>query len=121
MSVKLFTMRDTGLSLRLLSHSFFCLLFLLPLIKFKQTQLLHIYFSVEFFPLVITSNHDALKIAANYILSKLKADLKMKPRSSERIFICTCWVSDSPAQRRNKSAFSTLGEVCNSLPNFLRF
>ena len=106
-------MRGTCLSLRPLSHSFFCLLFFfsLPLIKFKQTQLLHIYFSVEFFPLVITSNHDALKIATNYILSKLKADLKMKPRSSERIFRCTCWVSDSPAQRRNKSAFTLSGRL----------
>ena len=99
----------------------FTFFFSLPLIKFKQTQLLHIYFSVEFFPLVITSNHDALKIAANYILSKLKADLKMKPRSSERIFRCTCWVSDSAAQRRNKSAFYSLGEVGNWLPNFPRF
>ena len=87
----------------------FAFFFSLPLIKFKQTQLLHIYFSVEFFPLVVTSNHDALKIAANYILSKLKADLKMKPRSSERIFRCTCWVSDNPTQSRNRSAF-TLSE-----------
>lgn len=66
------------------------------------------------------SNHDALKIAANYILSKLKADLKMKPRSSERIFRCTCWVSDSPAQRRDRSASSSLGEVGNWLPTFPR-
>lgn len=69
MSVKLFTMR--GILVSPLSIVTFILLFtffLLPLIKFKQTQLLHIYFSVEFFPLVITGNHDALKIAANYIL-----------------------------------------------------
>lgn len=45
----------------------------------------------------------------------------MKPRFSERIFIRTCWIRDSPTQRRNTSVCSTRGELCNLLLNFLWF
>lgn len=50
MSVKLFTMRGILVSPRsIVTFTLLFTFFLLPLIKFKQTQLLHIYFSVEGF------------------------------------------------------------------------
>lgn len=49
-SVKVFTMREILVSpLSIVTFILLFTFFLLPLIKFKQTQLLHIYFSVEFF------------------------------------------------------------------------
>jgi hypothetical protein len=51
----------------------------------------------------------ALKITANYILSKLKADLKNEAQVFRKnIHTHTCWLSDSPTHGQNMSACPTL-------------
>lgn len=124
-SAKLHHERDTRLSLVCCHiHSSVYFFFLLPLIKFKQTQLLHIYFSVEFFfsPIRYYEQPWCSKNSSKLYSLEIEGwPFKLSPGlRKEHSYAHVGWVTAAQKVRQKCRALSTLWEIFSLLPKLLR-